>query len=191
MENNTNSKTIFANSFKELMNTKSISKITVLDLVSHSNLSRQTFYRYFNSIDDLIYYIHYNIVSPVYKLSASLSDNRIAFKLYLDLMKENKFFYQQIITLDGYSSFTREYYLKTKENLMKYMFDGYNEQINNDPDLTFALNFYIRSFTSTILEWVKTNNNYTSEYLTKALVEFMPEKLKSFVPPLYQYFLCP
>ncbi|WP_100066128.1 TetR/AcrR family transcriptional regulator [Miniphocaeibacter massiliensis] len=186
MDKKSNSKTTFANSFKELMKTKPISKITVSDIVNFSNLSRQTFYRYFNDIDDLIYYIHYKNISPVYKLSKSLDDNRIIFKLYLDLMLENKKFYQQIISIDGHSSFTKLFYLKTKENLYTYMFGEYKDKIEEDPELLFAMNFYTYGFTITLLEWLKNNNSVTTESLTKSLIVNMPGKLKKFIPPIYQ-----
>ena len=188
MDNNLNTKDVFVESFKTLMKTKTLPKITVLDVVNQSGLSRQTFYRYFNDIDDLVYHIHYKNISPVYNLTSSLKNNRIIFKLYLDLMDENKNFYQQIISLDEYSTFSKLFYAKTKENLFRYMFGNYKDKIEKDPDLIFSMNFYVYGFTSTILEWLKSNNSVSTEYLTKALVENMPKKLKKFAPPLYQIF---
>lgn len=189
MENKHESKSIFVNSFLELAKVKAVQKITVKDLVNHSNLSRQTFYRHFDDIDDLIYYIHADKVSPIYKLSESLNDNRVAFKLYLDLMAENKSFYQQIVSFEIFTSFSKRFYITTRENLLMYMFGKYKDTILNDEDLNFALNFYTTSFTNTILEWIKNNTPYSSEYLTIALVEHMPEVLKKFIPPLYQHYV--
>lgn len=189
MENKQETKPIFVNSFLELTKVKAVPKITVKDLVSHSNLSRQTFYRHFDDIDDLIYYIHADTVAPVYKLSDSLNDNRVAFKLYLDLMAENKSFYQQIVSFEIFTAFSKRFYISTRENLLIYMFGKNKDTILNDEDLNFALNFYTTSFTNTVLEWIKNNTPYTSEYLTIALVEHMPEVLKKFIPPLYQHYI--
>lgn len=189
MENRQESKPIFVNSFLELMKIKTVPKITVIDLVNHSKLSRQTFYRHFDDINDLIYFIHSETVAPVYSLSERLNDNRIAFKLYLDLMAENKSFYQQIVSFEVFTAFSKRFYLTTKENLLSNMFGKYRYEILNDKDLNFALNFYTTSFTNTILEWIKTNTPYSSEYLTIALVEHMPEVLKKYIPPLYQHYI--
>lgn len=62
MENVSN-KDIFSNALIELSKEIKIKNINVIDIVEKSGLSRQTFYRNFYNIDDLIYYIHKKMLS--------------------------------------------------------------------------------------------------------------------------------
>ena len=57
MENVSN-KDVFSKALIELSKETKIKNINVIDIVENSGLSRQTFYRNFYNIDDLIYYIH-------------------------------------------------------------------------------------------------------------------------------------
>lgn len=45
---------VFAQSIKDLMYKQALDKITVTDIVRHSGLTRQTFYRYFKDKYDLV-----------------------------------------------------------------------------------------------------------------------------------------
>lgn len=177
-------KTIFVNSFKELMDLKDGPKINVTNLVEKSGLSRQTFYRYFDDIDDLIYFIHMENISISHKVIENFRDNNTAFKLYLDLMMQNQKFYQQIVSLDQYNHFSRLYFNKTKENLLKFMFEN-NENILNNKELMFTIDFYVYGFSSVVLEWIRNKIDLNSEELSRYLVENMPENLKNFLPESY------
>lgn len=186
MNNELDSRSIFVKSFKELIFLKDGPKINVKNIVERSNLSRQTFYRYFDDIDDLVYYIHLQNVSISYEIMENFRNDNTAFKLYLDLMMKNQRFYKQIVSLDQYNQFSRLYFNKTKENLLKFMFHN-NETILKDPALKFSVDFYVYGFSSIILEWIRDKIDLNSEELSTYLVDNMPENLKKFLPNTYEY----
>ena len=54
MNEHDQTKYIFAQSIKDLMAKQPLDKITVTDIVKHSGMTRQTFYRYFQDKYDLV-----------------------------------------------------------------------------------------------------------------------------------------
>ncbi|WP_100065028.1 TetR/AcrR family transcriptional regulator [Miniphocaeibacter massiliensis] len=178
MNKSKNIKVKFVESFLKLLKDSPVDKITVKDIVSNSDFSRQTFYRYFSDIDDLIYYIHISNVSIGHEYMKKFGFSLNALKMYLDLMLLNESFYRQIITLDQSNSFTRWYIKKTKENIVKYFFNYNYETIINNKELLFSLNFFTYGFAYTILEWIKNDSTIPTKYLAKALVNNMPQNLK-------------
>jgi len=65
-----NAKTAIINSFKELLNKKSLDKITVTGICEHCDVNRQSFYNYFSDIMDIFKCIFYD------ELSQEIAQNR-------------------------------------------------------------------------------------------------------------------
>ena len=123
MENNLDTKMILVNSFKELMKEKHTRNIKVIDLTNKTNLSRQTFYRYFKDIDDLIYFIHMDNTYIIHNLAEKVGFNINLLENYLDLIKENKSFYRDIISIAPNNIFVNTFIKKTKENIIIRFFE--------------------------------------------------------------------
>lgn len=178
--NNIEAKLHFSNIFKELIKTKPINKITVVELVELSGLSRQTFYKYFKDLDDLIYYIHTDNIYISHKLNEKLSKDDYLLTLYFDLMMENQEFYKHVISSDIDNSFMRLYISKTKENLLRLMFTDYNDTILNDVNLNFALDYYSYGFAHMIMKWIISEKPSPSIQLFELLIYNVPNNLKQY-----------
>jgi AcrR family transcriptional regulator len=63
-------KAVIIDSFKKLLNKKSIDKITVKEICEHCNVNRQTFYYYFTDIMDIFKFIFFE------ELSIEIAQNR-------------------------------------------------------------------------------------------------------------------
>ncbi|WP_100066173.1 TetR/AcrR family transcriptional regulator [Miniphocaeibacter massiliensis] len=181
MEKPSNPKDIFIDNFLELLKYNPVSKITVTDLINNSGLSRQTFYRYFENIDDLIYSIHTKYISISLELCDKISIYDTLSKLYLDLMMEHQSFYKKIISLDCKNSFTHLYIKKTKENYIEYIFKDTENTITNDPELMLLLDFYTFGTCCLIFKWLKSENPCSSEVMAKVIYESIPDKLNKFI----------
>ena len=65
-----NAKAAIIDSFKELLNKKSIDKITVKEICEHCDVNRQTFYNHFTDIMDIFKFIFFE------ELSTEIAQNR-------------------------------------------------------------------------------------------------------------------
>lgn len=90
-----------------------------------------------------------------------------------------------MVSLNQNNQFSRLYFNKTKENLLKFMFHN-NEIILNNKELMFSVDFHVYGFSSVVLEWIRNKIDLNSEELSTYLVDNMPESLKKFLPELYE-----
>jgi Transcriptional regulator len=74
---------IIADALESAMQTKPLFKISISDIMNKSNLSRQTFYRYFIDIYDLVNWLH----SERNKLSFSIFEEKKDVKALPSLLK--------------------------------------------------------------------------------------------------------
>ena len=65
-----NAKVAIIESFKQLVNKKSIDKVTVKEICEHCDVNRQTFYNHFTDIMDVFKFIFYE------ELSVEIAQNR-------------------------------------------------------------------------------------------------------------------
>ncbi len=87
---NTNTKTLIADSFKKLSNTKPVSKITVTDIIKDCNINRNTFYYHFEDIIDLFKWIHQKDVLSYVKNVDLLKDTEEVSAFLSDYLTANK-----------------------------------------------------------------------------------------------------
>ncbi len=86
-----NTKTEIANAFKNLMNVKPISKITVTDIIKECNINRNTFYYHFEDIVDLFKWIHHNEVIDYVKNIDLITDGEEVNKFIIDYLNKNRY----------------------------------------------------------------------------------------------------
>ncbi|WP_100066175.1 TetR/AcrR family transcriptional regulator [Miniphocaeibacter massiliensis] len=169
------SKNIIINSFKNLLISKNLSKVTVSEIVKESKLSRQTFYRHFSGIDELIYFSHYQRVSIAYEASNKNLPSETVLELYLSLMLNEHNFYKQIYKLPEYDSFEKMYLLRTKENFLEYIYKGDISLILNDEKQSLLLNFFIHGFSSIVLEWIQEKHPCSPKTLANVITKSIPD----------------
>ncbi|MDO5017968.1 MAG: TetR/AcrR family transcriptional regulator [Lagierella massiliensis] len=176
MEKNT-PEDLFKKMLLQLAKENRLKNLTVVDLVNKSGLSRQTFYRYFYNIDDLIYSVHRDIVKPAHKSMEQLNDSFLFLDLYVRLMDNYRFYYKQIISFNPHTPFVDKYINETKIRMLKYTFNTNTHEILESQRLYFAYTFYYVGFCITLLEWLKNDNNITANELYISYRKLIPESL--------------
>ena len=86
---------LFAQSIKDLMAKQSLDKMTVTDIVKHSGMTRQTFYRYFKDKYDLVNWYFEKLADKSFRQignSSTLREGLI--KKFTFLLNDKIFFIQ-------------------------------------------------------------------------------------------------
>lgn len=164
-----------ANAFEEILNTKPLSKISVTDLMNHCRMTRQTFYRNFLDLDDLIYWMHQEKISSAVQLFYHNKIYEESMKITLDLMMQNSTFYINATTTEGPNSFVSNFY----EAMVNYS----NEHIGYkrlSKDLEFAICLYWHGATAMLIQWIRDGMETSSEVMAKNFVNSLPAVLKKF-----------
>jgi len=98
-----------AEALEIIMQTKAFSKISVTDITNISGVSRQTFYRHFKDIYDMVNWIHAERTQLSIDIFAETNDVVESFYIIFTMMQRYKNFYRYAITLEGPNSFS-DYY---------------------------------------------------------------------------------
>ncbi|MCI2069622.1 MAG: TetR/AcrR family transcriptional regulator [Bacilli bacterium] len=147
-------KNALATALTELLNEKSLDKITIKELTSRCGVDRQTFYYHFSDI--------YELVQWIYKKGAekAVADNKTyeswetGYKAILEATLEHKNF-----VLNTFDSVSREYvesdlYSRTFAVLYNIIQEKAGDSISKE-DKTFISDFYKYAFVGLTLDWIK------------------------------------
>lgn len=165
-------KTAIINSFKELLDKKSIDKITVKEICVQCDVNRQTFYYYFTDIMDVFKFIFSE------ELSAEIAQNRTVetwaggFLATMNYLKRNS-----RMTLHVYHS---SYWPEANTyftNLANKLLDDVVEECASksgvrlsEKDQTFIVNFYRHVFNGLIIDWVSQGMEGNPQIILKKLL---------------------
>ena len=144
-------------SLKELLLDKPLNKITVNDICEKCSINRQTFYYHFEDIRDLIEYITIEDANNVLKDKDTYATWQEGFLSIFLLIKKDKIFINNIyhsISLDILQS----YLYKIVYPIIYKVVDEKSSNKNvSEEDKNFISKFYMYSFVSLVLEWIKND----------------------------------
>ncbi len=168
-----------ANSIRELMQDRPLSKISVKDIVENCELTRQTFYRYFKDKYDLVNWYFEKLAQQSFKqlgVSCTLREGLI--KKFELIKADRRFFFEAFMADDQNSLFEYD---------MQCIYEFYEGIIAKkcggtiEDDVRFLLRMYCKGSIDMTFEWVKTGMTLTEEQFSDLLIEAMPEKLKQYL----------
>lgn len=182
-----NGKAAIIESFKELLNRKSIDKITVKALCEHCDVNRQTFYNHFTDIMDIFKFIFFE------ELSVEISQNRTfetwqsGFLATMNYLKKNS----KMILHVYHSSYWPEantYIANLSRRLLDDVVEECVEKLGvklNNRDQNFIVNFYRLLFDGFIIDWVSDGMEEEPEIILKRLLVMItgsiPRSVAAFV----------
>ncbi|BCN31171.1 dihydroxyacetone kinase transcriptional activator DhaS [Anaeromicropila herbilytica] len=154
---------------KTIMNQKSFDKITISDITKSCGLNRQTFYYHFQDKFELLNWIFYNEVITVFTDGLSLDNWQDNLFNMLEVMENNKNFYQNAISQSFQDEFT-EYLIEISIELFCTIIDNLvgNQQINQE-DKRFIAEFFSFGVVGLIISWAKTGMKKSAEKMIKQI----------------------
>ncbi|MCB2291784.1 TetR/AcrR family transcriptional regulator C-terminal domain-containing protein [Clostridium sp. CS001] len=167
-----NAKVVIISSFKELLNKKSIDKLTVKAVCEHCSVNRQTFYNHFTDIMDVFKFIFFE------ELSIEIAQNRTfetwsgGFLATMNYLKKNS---KMILHVHN-SSYWQEfniYFTSFSRRLLEVVVDECVEKTAvklNDKDYKFIVNFYRHVFNGLIIDWVSEGMEEEPEIILEKLL---------------------
>jgi probable dihydroxyacetone kinase regulator len=165
-------KTAIINSFKDLLNKKSIDKITVKEICIQCDVNRQTFYYYFTHIMDIFKFIIQE------ELSAEIAQNRTfetwegGFLATMNYLKKNS----KIIFHIYHSSYWPEaniYFTNFSNKLLDDVVTECVEKMDmklSDKDEVFIVNFYRHVFNGLMIDWVSEGMKTEPQIILRQLL---------------------
>lgn len=167
-----NAKAAIIESFKELLNKKSLDKITVKGICEHCDVNRQTFYNHFSDIFDIFKCIFYK------ELSIEIAQNRTfetwsgGFLATMNYLKKNSNMILHVYT-SSYWPDVNNYISSLSSRLLNDVVDECVEKMGvklRNSDQHFIVNFYRHVFNGLIIDWVSEGMKEEPKIILKKLL---------------------
>lgn len=166
---------VFAECIKQLMNHQSLDKITVTDIVEMSGKTRQTFYRYFRDKYDLVNW-YFEVLADKSFLQIGNSETlREGLTKKFEFIYHDRVFFKEAFKSKDYNNVENYDYnciLTFYQNIIKRKLG------NNIPsDIEFLLEMYCHGSITMTVDWATGGYKLKPEELADMLIEALPPKL--------------
>jgi len=182
-----NAKASIIDSFKQLLDKKSIDKVTVKGICEHCGVNRQTFYNHFTDIMDVFKFIF------VKELSAEIAQNKTfetwssGFLATMKYLKKNSKMILHVYNSSycyEFSTFFTNHSTRLLENVVDECAQKKALKLK-DKDYNFIVNFYRHVFDGLIIDWVSEGMEEEPEIILKKLLTMIsgsiPRSVDAFV----------
>ena len=164
-----------ANALEECLQTKSLEKVTVAEIMRKAGMTRQMFYHYFQDINELVYWMH-NRHTLHHTASFFEKKNFVeAFGNAMAEMQEYKDFYKNIITYQEYPTFADSFYREVIADVARHIGTG-----RIDAELDFCVKLYWNGATDMLVEWIKNDMKCPPDVMARRFYENMPKRLAKY-----------
>lgn len=170
-----NTKRILAESLKKIMRKKSLSKITVSEIIADCGLNRKTFYYHFEDIYSLLKWIFENEAIEVTKHFNLIVDYEEAIFFIMDYIEENDYIINCAYDSIGRDEMKRFFYVDFYE-LVASLIDGAEKETGktlNDNYKDFLCSFYTEALAGILIDWIKNRKERSRQQVMEYLVNTM------------------
>jgi len=160
------------NSFKDLLNKKSMDKVTVKEICTQCGVNRQTFYYYFKDIMDILNFIIFE------ELAVEIAQNRTfetwedGFLSTMHYLKKNSKMILHIYK-SSYWNEAKVYFVEFSNKLLNHVVDECENNLDvklQDKDQLFIVNFYRHVFNGLMMDWVSEGMKEEPEVILRKLL---------------------
>ena len=172
---------IFAQSIKDLMEHQSLDKITVTDIVKHSCMTRQTFYRYFKDKYDLVNWYFEKLADKSFRQIGNSSTLREGLIKKFSFLLHDKIFFSQAFQSKDYNNVENYDY----QCILEFYKNIILKKIGNIPqDIMFLLEMYCHGSITMTVNWAVNGMKESPEVLADLLIDALPPKLEKLLSDL-------
>lgn len=166
-------KKMLANTLKEIMNEKPLTKITVQDLTKKCGISRQTFYNHFHDIYELVEWIYLNEAHITLGENISYENWQDALEALFQYMDDNRNF-----VLNTYRSVSKENVERLLQReverfLTDLIFNEINVSGEEAEQVQFSIEFYTYALVGVGLDWISRQMPGTAKELVEKIEQVM------------------
>ncbi|MDU2560861.1 MAG: TetR/AcrR family transcriptional regulator C-terminal domain-containing protein [Streptococcus mitis] len=166
-------KKVLASTLKELMDKKSLSKITINDLTQSCCVSRQTFYNHFHDIYELVEWIYLNEAHITLGENISYENWQDALEALFQYMDDNRNF-----VLNTYRSVFKENVERLLQReverfLTDLIFNEINVSGEEAEQVQFSIEFYTYALVGVVLDWISRQMPGTAKELVEKIEQVM------------------
>ena len=172
---------LFAQSIKDLMAKQSLDKMTVTDIVKHSGMTRQTFYRYFKDKYDLVNWYFEKLADKSFRQIGNSSTLREGLINKFTFLLNDKMFFIQAFQSKDYNNIENYDY----QCIFEFYQNIIRKKIGPIPDdIMFLLEMYCHGSITMTVQWAVSGMKKTPEDMADLLIAALPPQLEQLLSDL-------
>lgn len=170
-----NTKRTLAESLKKLMKKKSLSKITVSEIIADCGLNRKTFYYHFEDIYSLLKWIFENEAFETAKRFNLIVDYEEAIIFVMDYIEENDYIINCAYDSIGRDAMKKFFYADFHEAVATLIDSAEKEcgKVLSTNYKHFLCSFYIEALAGILIDWIKNRKERNRQQVMEYLVNTM------------------
>ncbi|MGN0156116.1 MAG: TetR/AcrR family transcriptional regulator C-terminal domain-containing protein [Lachnospiraceae bacterium] len=172
-ERNLQTKRLLADTLKNLMKQKPLSKITISEIIRDCNVNRKTFYYHFEDIYALVKWMFEEEAIEVFGQFDLLTNYKEAIHFVLDYIEQNDHIISCLYDSVGRDELKRFFYhdfISLTSSLIEKIEQECGKSL--DPDYKqFLCNFYTEGITGMLIDWVKEPGNRDREKIIQYMFD--------------------
>lgn len=170
-------KTLLLESFLELTDIMSLSKITVGSITHNCNVRRETFYRYFPDKYELINDIYVEYVQAHSIEQLGRSDIREIILYGLQFFREHPVFFREAFKDNGQNNF-RESLSTSIINAMRELIQSHYHLEQLPARVLLSLNCFVYGGVGIVTDWVESGFSMADTLIAEVIVDTAPPVIK-------------
>jgi AcrR family transcriptional regulator len=156
----------------ELMEEKPYEEISIMDICKKADLSRQTFYNYFDSKDELFRYLLRSMYSDKLSSLKEIPSSNEAISAFVSVVKENPRIVNAIVKNNMGNLVSAEIFKSITHFLNKFIPD-----FEYQADFSYHVVLLSGALTHFMLYYARNNKELSEEAMTKILETFLSGKI--------------
>lgn len=173
---------VFAQSIKDLMYKQALDKITVTDIVRHSGLTRQTFYRYFKDKYDLVNWYFERLADKSFLQIGNSETLQEGLTKKFTFILNDKVFFSEAFKSKDYNNVENYDYnciLQFYTQIIEKKTGGKIPE-----DIQFLLEMYCHGSITMTVEWAVGGMKMAPTEMADILIDALPPKLEQYLSDL-------
>lgn len=178
-----NTKKYISDALVELIKEKPFDKITVKDIIEHSQISRSTFYNHFSDKYDIIRWYCDDQSRKILEKTLEASKDQSWYTLFLQFNKfteKNRFFFKMIYLRDDSLTYVNSHF-DYMYNHLKNLFLKGTKQTELTKEQHIQLLFVVKGTQEIIKEWMLKDLPYSYQEISEICYNMIPESIRKWL----------
>lgn len=156
----------------DLMEEKPYADISIMDICKKADLSRQTFYNYFESKDDLFRFLLRNTYEETLNSLTEIPSSNEAISAFVNIVRGNPRLVNAIVRNNMGNLVSDEIF-----NAIAHFLNRFIPDFENQPDFSYHIVLLSGALTHFMLYYARNNKELSEKEMTKILETFLSGKI--------------
>lgn len=156
----------------DLMEEKSYADISIMDICKRADLSRQTFYNYFDSKDDLFRFLLRSTYGESLNSLKEIPSSIEAISLFVNTVRDNPRLVSAVVKNNMGNLVSDEIF-----NAITQFLNRFIPNFENQPDFAYHVVLLSGALTHFMLYYARNNNEMSEKEMTRILETFLSGKI--------------